>query len=216
MGTFLFTGDNMKLNELIENKDNPSFADEEELSKLEGKLKRVPTGLKANRIAYVTDIVAGKKVVLSGNKRLRLLKKQYGEDAELPDDYFQDITEMSEAERHEFIVTANISDGRWDVDKLLAQYDISELSHLMEAEELEQLVGSTSNLDLDDIEEVDGPQVEEESASEVGKTYLLGANALECSDPVQCDLARKLFAEEMSGKGADWKAVCPEKLQGEE
>ena len=35
---------------------------------------------------------------------------------------------MSEAERHEFIITANVSDGEWDLDKLLAQYGNEELA----------------------------------------------------------------------------------------
>jgi len=103
---------------------------------LAGKLKRVPLGLTAMRIAYVTDDADGGKMVISGNKRLRVLKQAYGEDAELPDEYFQDVTAMSEAERHEFIVSANISDGEWDLDKLLEQYGQDELKDLMGEDEL--------------------------------------------------------------------------------
>lgn len=77
----------MKLNELYENPKNPSKATEEQLQRLADKLKRVPLGLTAMRIAYVVD-ENGKKMVISGNKRLRVLKKAYGEDAELPDNYF--------------------------------------------------------------------------------------------------------------------------------
>ena len=109
----------MKLRELRENPNNPSRCTPEELDRLAGKLKRVPLGLTAMRIAYVTDDPDGGKMVISGNKRLRVLKKAYGEDADLPDEYFQDVTAMSEAERHEFIVTANVSDGEWDLDRLL-------------------------------------------------------------------------------------------------
>ena len=77
----------MKLSELYENPKNPSKATEEQLERLAGKLKRVPLGLTAMRIAYVVD-EDGKKMVISGNKRLRVLKRAYGEDAELPDNYF--------------------------------------------------------------------------------------------------------------------------------
>lgn len=66
-------------------------------------------------------------MVISGNKRLRVLKRLYGENAELPDEWFQDVTAMSPAERHEFIVTANVSDGEWDLDKLIEQYGKGEL-----------------------------------------------------------------------------------------
>lgn len=121
----------MKLSELRENPNNPSKCSEADLERLAGKLKRVPLGLTAMRIAYITDDPEGGKMVISGNKRLRVLKRAYGEDAELPDEYFQDVTAMSEAERHEFIVTANISDGDWDLDMLLEQYGKDELSDLM-------------------------------------------------------------------------------------
>lgn len=117
----------MKLSELRENPNNPSTCTEEELRRLAGKLKRVPLGLTAMRIAYVTDDPGGGKMVISGNKRLRVLKQAYGDDAELPDEYFQDVTAMSEAERHEFIVTANVSDGEWDLEKLVQMYSKDEI-----------------------------------------------------------------------------------------
>lgn len=78
----------MRLADFRENPDNPSKATPEELDRLAGKLKRVPLGLTAMRIAYVTDDPAGGKMVISGNKRLRVLKKAYGDDAELPDEWF--------------------------------------------------------------------------------------------------------------------------------
>ena len=118
----------MKLNELRENPNNPSKCTDEQLERLAGKLKRVPLGLTAMRIAYVTDDPEGGKMVISGNKRLRVLKKAFGEDGELPDEYFQDVTGMSEEERREFIVDANVNDGDWDLDKLLEQYDKEELA----------------------------------------------------------------------------------------
>lgn len=45
----------MKLSDLYENPDNPSVATDEEINRLKGKLERVPRGLTAMRIAYVTD-----------------------------------------------------------------------------------------------------------------------------------------------------------------
>lgn len=137
----------MRLDELIENPDNPSKATDEQIARLAGKLSRVPEGLKAMRIAYVTDKISGKKMVISGNKRLRVLKQSYGEDGEVPDEWFQDVTSMSEAERHEFIVTANVSDGDWDLEKLLEQYDIS----LLNDYGLEKLVDSLPKTDFEDL-----------------------------------------------------------------
>ena len=72
----------VSLADFRENPDNPSKASEEEIERLAGKLKRVPLGLTAIRIAYVTD--KGGKMVISGNKRLRVLKRIYGESGEIP------------------------------------------------------------------------------------------------------------------------------------
>ena len=108
----------MNLNEFELNPNNPRVVSDSDMDRLVGKLKRVPQGLRAIRIAYVTDIIKDKKVVLSGNTRLQALRKLYP-DGECPDEWFEDITSMSEAERHEFIVSANVNDGNWDIDKLL-------------------------------------------------------------------------------------------------
>lgn len=116
----------MKLDEIFVNPENPRIVSEAQIEKLVGKLKRVPQGLKAMRIAYVVQ--DGKNTVIAGNTRLTVLKRLYGETAEVPDDWFADVTEMDEAERHEFIVTSNISDGEWDLDKLIEQYSQSEIS----------------------------------------------------------------------------------------
>ena len=130
----------VKLSLFREDPDNVSVATDEEIQRLAGKLKRVPLGLTAMRIAYVTDAPGGGRMVISGNKRLRCLKAAYGEDGEVPAEWFQDITAMSEAERHEFRINANISDGSFDAEKLLAQYDRGELAALMSAEAIDELL----------------------------------------------------------------------------
>ena len=129
----------VRLGKFREDPDNLSAATDEEIARLAGKLKRVPLGLTAMRIAYVTDAPGGGCMVVSGNKRLRCLKAAYGEDGEVPAEWFQDITAMSEAERHEFRLNANISDGHFDLDKLLAQYDTAELSEAGLDELLEEV-----------------------------------------------------------------------------
>lgn len=113
----------VRLGQFREDPDNVSEATEQEIERLAGKLRRVPLGLTAMRIAYVTDAPGGGCMVISGNKRLRVLKAAYGDDGEVPADWFADVTQMDEAQRHEFRLTANISDGHFNIDKLLAQYD---------------------------------------------------------------------------------------------
>ena len=98
------------------------------------------------RIAYVTDMVKGKKIVLSGNTRLQALRKLYP-DGECPDEWFEDITSMSESERHEFIVSANVNDGNWDIDKLLQEYDRGELEDYFKEDDLTKLIGDKDDWD---------------------------------------------------------------------
>lgn len=191
----------MKLNELRENPNNPSKCSEADLERLAGKLKRVPLGLTAMRIAYVTDDPDGGKMVISGNKRLRVLKRAYGEDAELPDEYFQDVTAMSEAERHEFIVTANISDGEWDLDKLMAQYELDELKELMDVDSLTDLEETLKYQQANKVTPKDPdavPEVEGEYKSKMGKTYALGRHRLLCYDSTSEDCVEKLLGDKQA------------------
>lgn len=191
----------MKLNELRENPNNPSKCSEADLERLAGKLKRVPLGLTAMRIAYITDDPEGGKMVISGNKRLRVLKRAYGDDADLPDEYFQDVTAMSEAERHEFIVTANISDGEWDLDKLMEQYELDELKELMDVDSLTDLEETHKYQQANKVTPKDPdkvPEVEGEYKSKLGKTYALGRHRLLCWDSTKEDCVKKLMGDKQA------------------
>ena len=122
---------------------------------------------------------------------------------------------MSEAERHEFIVTANVTDGSWDIERLFAQYDSSELEDLMDPAELAKLMdyakdhsGASDTASID--EELD-PEVK----SEEGKKYDLDSNILICSDPNSCDDIRKMFAEMKSGSQDNWQDYSPEVVEDE-
>ncbi len=161
----------------VENPDNPSVATNEEIARLAGKLKRVPLGLTAMRIAYVTDRtdgeLKGKRVVIAGNKRLRCLKAAFGEDGEAPATWFADVTAMSEAQRHEFIVNANVSDGDWDVDKLLAQYDRAELGELMGIDQLQSLLKQV------DGSQGDGVEIKTQQLKPLRRAYFLVSVSLD-------------------------------------
>lgn len=200
----------MKLSKLIENPDNPSIATDEDIQRLDGKIKRVPLGLTAHRIAYVTDKDKDHFVVISGNKRLRVLKAQFGDDADLPDEYFQDVTNMSEAERHEFIVTANVSDGQWDPEMLLQQYDLSQLATLMDAKSLEYTFGK--DLDLSKMMQSAPNEADQDVDNNETKTncsYLLGNNVLTVYDEKSADQIRKLYVQYVLSSDEDYKQATP-------
>lgn len=158
-----------KLSLYVENPDNPSTATDEELERIAGKLRRVPSGLCAMRIAYVTDGKVGPRMVISGNKRLRCLKLAFGKDGEVPAEWFADITEMTDEQRREFIVDANTNDGSWDPDKLLAQYSKSELEELIGKTDLDELL---KDIDTGHDDEAESP-VEERELAPFAKAFFL-------------------------------------------
>lgn len=122
----------MRLSDFVENPDNPQTITDRAFDRLIEKVERIPSGLTAKRIAYVTDHPAGKFVVLSGNKRLRALKRIHGDDFAAPGEWFQDITSMSKDQRDEFIVTANVVEGKWIASMLVSMFPKDELSRLMD------------------------------------------------------------------------------------
>jgi len=141
------TDQTINLSLFAENPDNPSVASDDAIARLMKKLRKVPDGLKASRIAYVTDYVtrAGVDmsqwlVALSGNKRLRILKEIYGENASVPAEWFQDVTGLTPAQRREFIVAMNVSDGEWVAEKLMQLYSKDELKELMGKDELDAIL----------------------------------------------------------------------------
>ena len=122
----------VRLSDFVEDPDNLSTITDRAFDRLMEKVERIPVGLTAKRIAFVTDHPAGKRVVLSGNKRLRVLKRMHGDDAEVPADWFQDITAMSQDQRDEYVVTMNVVEGKWIAKMLVAMFPKDELARLMD------------------------------------------------------------------------------------
>ena len=148
-----------KLGRFVENPDNPQTVTDAAFERLVGKLKRVPSGLTAKRIAYVTDHEAGEFVVLSGNKRIRALKRILGEEYEAPAEWFQDVTEMSADERREFIVTENVVEGDWVASMLLALMPKEELAKLMDDTDVSAILADLPAVQkIAENQEIDGDE----------------------------------------------------------
>lgn len=132
----------LSLDEFIENPNNPQTVTDEDFARLVEKIRINPDGLRAHRIAYITDdpTAHGKRLVLAGNKRLRALKQILGERGKIPAEYTQDITAMTKAQRNEFLVSSNVVEGEFDVDRLLADFEMTDLIPLFGQEELARLV----------------------------------------------------------------------------
>ena len=148
-----------KLGRFVENPDNPQTVTDAAFERLVGKLKRVPKGLTARRIAYVTDHEAGEFVVISGNKRIRALKRMLGEEYEAPAEWFQDVTEMSADERREFIVTENVVEGDWVASMLLALMPKEELAKLMDDTDVTAILADLPAVQqIAENQEIDGDE----------------------------------------------------------
>lgn len=148
-----------KLGRFVENPDNPQTVTDAAFERLVGKLKRVPSGLTAKRIAYVTDHEAGEFVVISGNKRIRALKRMLGEEYEAPAEWFQDVTEMSADERREFIVTENVVEGDWVASMLLALMPKEELAKLMDDTDVSAILADLPAVQkIAENQEIDGDE----------------------------------------------------------
>ena len=145
------------LSDFVENPDNPSIATDEAFERLVGKIRRNPDGLSANRIAYVVDDsrFPGKKLVLSGNKRLRALNRIAAEgglildgetkispDGEIPAVWTEDVTPMTTEQRRIYLVAANVIEGEWEVSLLNELYTPDELSTLLGEDALDAVTAS--------------------------------------------------------------------------
>lgn len=130
----------------VENPENPSEATDEAFARLVEKLRRVPDALAANRIAYITDDprFPDKRLVISGNKRLRALKLIHGEDADIPAEWTEDITPMTTEQRRVFLVAANVVEGEWDAALMRELYTPEELAPLLGDDALEGLLETVS------------------------------------------------------------------------
>lgn len=137
----------MPLSAFVENPDNPSMATDEAFARLVEKLRRVPDALAANRIAYVTDDprFPDKRMVISGNKRLRALRLIYGDDGSIPAEWTQDITPMTTEQRRVFLVAANVVEGEWDAALMRELYSADELAPLMGADALDALMATVES-----------------------------------------------------------------------
>ena len=151
--------DTVALADYTDDPANYSHATEDAFARLVEKVRAVPDGLRAQRIAYVTDDPRAPRLVIAGNKRLRALRKIYGDDGRVPAEWFVDVTAMTPALRREFAVVTNVNEGRWVVDglrrllsdaELRALLDEKTAADLLDAVASPQRIGEGEEVDLSD------------------------------------------------------------------
>ena len=188
----------VRLSDFVEDPDNLSTITDRAFDRLVEKIERIPVGLTAKRIAYVTDHPAGKFVVLSGNKRLRVLKRIHGDDAEVPADWFQDISAMSQDQRDEFSVTMNIVEGKWIAKMLVAMFPKEELLKLMDDADVSAILAEL-------------PAVQQVAENkEINQGAFGDAMELKIKLTPEC---RVHHEKRWTGRNTSWNQDCQEKYQ---
>ena len=93
--------------------DNPRTIGPEDLERLKESIRNNPDYLEAHPL--VLSDRTGELIVIDGNQRLRACQEMGWE--EVPTALLHGLTEERE---QEIIIRANVNNGKWDIDKLLA------------------------------------------------------------------------------------------------
>ena len=110
----------MKLSKLKINPNNPQKFND--LSKLENSIKEFPKMMQLRPLVYDPETMQ----VLGGNKRLICLQNLGHK--EIPDTWVMSANELTEEEKHRFIIADNVGFGQWDWDILANEWDSAELN----------------------------------------------------------------------------------------
>lgn len=103
----------MKIGDLVPNAKNPRKISKEKLEALQDKIQR---------LGFHNPIKVDENLtVLGGNQRLKALLKIAGKDLEVP--VMFPNRPLTKEEKDEIIITDNVSDGEWDWEKLLKEWD---------------------------------------------------------------------------------------------
>ena len=151
----MMTTENVKISQLVENKDNPRYITKPAFEKLVKSILNFPRMLKIRPI-----VVDGKNKVLGGNMRLKALERieemqaeeiraslesleTYTRKTELERanilQYWKEwqanpvasvicVGQMSEEEQREFVIKDNVGFGEWNFDVLANEWDDVQLS----------------------------------------------------------------------------------------
>ena len=102
------------------NPDNPRDIDPEKFTKLCESIKRDPEFMPLNPLKFDKD-----RIIIGGNMRYRALIAL--EFKEVPDEWVQDCSALSEEKRRRFIVIDNMGFGFMDWDIITSHYSEEEL-----------------------------------------------------------------------------------------
>ena len=110
----------MKLSQIKPNPNNPRLIKDERFEKLCKSIQDAPKFMALRPI-----IIDGQGMILGGNMRYKaLLHLGY---KEVPDAWVKRADDLTEEERHRFIITDNVGYGDWDYEALANEWDAEQL-----------------------------------------------------------------------------------------
>jgi DNA modification methylase len=182
----------MKLSKLKINPNNPQKFND--LSKLENSIKEFPKMMQLRPLVYDPETMQ----VLGGNKRLICLQNLGHK--EIPDTWVMSANELTEEEKHRFIIADNVGFGQWDWDILANEWDSVQLAEWgIDVWENEDDKITEGLIEDDEIPEV------KESKVKRGDIWKLGEHRIMCGDSTSSDDVAKL----MNGEKADMVFTDP-------
>jgi DNA modification methylase len=180
----------INISELTVNPNNPRIIKDEKFDKLVQSIKEFPDMLK-----YRPIVVDENNVILGGNMRFKACKA-----AKLKQVPIMKASELTEAQKLEFIIKDNVSGGEWDWAMLKNDWDTEQLD--------------AWGLDIPDFEpekELEAVEDDYEVPDEIqtdivlGDLFEIGEHRLLCGDSTDSDAVERL----MDGKKADMVFTDP-------
>jgi DNA modification methylase len=180
----------VNIKEVIPNKSNPRIIKDDKFKKLVKSINDFPQMLELRPI-----VVDENNIILGGNMRFKACI-----EAGLKEVFIIKANDLTEEQKHEFIVKDNVGFGEWDWDILANEWDTEkledwglDLSIDLHVEELEA--------EDDDYDGV----LPEEPITVLGDLYEIGEHRLLCGDSTCSDTVAKL----MNGNKADMVFTDP-------
>lgn len=177
----------MKITDIKPNPNNPRVIRDDKFDKLCRSLADFPQMMELRPIIIDAD-----SVILGGNMRYQALRASG--KTEIPDAWVKQASELTEAQKQEFIIKDNVGFGEWDFELLASMFSSDDLD--------------AWGVDLPEMESVEMPEVKEdnheipddiETDIVLGDLIEIGEHRLLCGDSTQADTFEKLFA----GKAID-------------
>jgi DNA modification methylase len=175
----------VNVKEVIPNKSNPRIIKDDKFKKLVQSIKDFPQMLEIRPI-----VVDENNIILGGNQRFKACI-----EAGLKEVFIIKANDLTEEQKHEFIVKDNVGFGEWDWDILTDEWDTDNL----EDWGLDLPVDlSVKELEAEE-DDFDVPENGIETDIVLGDLFEIGEHRLLCGDSTDSDLIEKL----LNGQKAD-------------